>query len=100
MGRRLYFLEPLTDNNMDSIIAFKPQSTIGDYVSSIIADVEEDPEFPKDKARCLLNIHDALIFLYRLDVEKVLMKLIWKYANKPIMINGEPVVIGMDFKKV
>lgn len=99
MGRRLYFLEPLTDNNMDSIIAFKPQSTIGDYVSSIIADVEEDPEFPKDKARCLLNIHDALIFLYRLDVEKVLMKLIWKYANKPIMINGEPVVIGMDFKK-
>jgi hypothetical protein len=27
------------------------------------------------------------------------MKLIWKYANKPIMINGEPVVIGMDFKK-
>lgn len=99
MGRRLYFLEPLTDNNMDSIIAFKPQSTIGDYVSSIIADVEEDPEFPKDKARCILNIHDALIFLYRLDVEELMMKLIWKYANKPIIINGEPVVIGMDFKK-
>ena len=99
MGRRMYFLEPITENNMDSIIAFKPQSTIGDYVSSIIADVEEDPEFPKDAARCLLNIHDALIFLYRLDVEDVMMKLIWKYANKPININGEQVVIGMDFKK-
>ena len=99
MGRRLYFLEPLTDTNMDSIIAFRPQSTIGDYVSSIIADVEEDPAFPKDKARCLLNIHDALIFLYKLDVEDLMMKLIWKWANKPIMINGEPVVIGMDFKK-
>lgn len=99
MGRRLYFLEPLTDTNMDSIIAFRPQSTIGDYVSSIIADVEEDPEFPKDKARCLLNIHDALIFLYKLDVEEIMMKLIWKWANKPITINGEQVVIGMDFKK-
>lgn len=99
MGRRLYFLEPLTDTNMDSVVAFKPQSTIGDYVASIIADVEEDPEFPKDKARCLLNIHDALIFLYKLDVEDIMMKLIWKYANKPININGEDVVIGMDFKK-
>lgn len=99
MGRRLFFLEPLTDTNMDSIIAFKPQSTIGDYVASIIADVEEDPEFPKDKARCLLNIHDALIFLYKLDVEELMMKLIWKHANKPITINGEQVVIGMDFKK-
>ena len=99
MGRRLYFLEPLTDTNMDSIIAFKPQSTIGDYVASIIADVEEDPEFPKDKARCLLNIHDALIFLYKLDVEDLMMKLIWKWANKPLNINGEEVVIGMDFKK-
>lgn len=99
MGRRMYFLEPITENNMDSIIAFKPQSTIGDYVSSIIADVEEDPEFPKDAARCLLNIHDALIFLYRLDVEDIMMKLIWKHANKPININGEQVVIGMDFKK-
>ena len=38
MGRRMYFLEPITENNMDSIIAFKPQSTIGDYVASIIAD--------------------------------------------------------------
>ena len=101
MGRRLYFLEPLTDNNMDSVIAFKPQSTIGDYVSSIIADVEEDPEFPKDKARCILNIHDALIFLYKLepDVEKTMLRLIWKWANKPITINGQQVVIGMDFKK-
>ena len=99
MGRRLYFLEPITDNNMDSVIAFKPQSTIGDYVSSIIADVEDDPEFPKDKARCILNIHDALIFLYKLDVEELMMKLIWKWANKPLNINGEDVVIGMDFKK-
>lgn len=98
MGRRLYFLEPLNENNMDSIIAFKPQSTIGDYVSSIIADVEEDPEFPKDDARCLLNIHDALIFLYKLDKEELMKKLIWKHANKPLIINGEPVVIGMDFK--
>lgn len=99
MGRRLYFLEPLTDTNMDSIIAFIPQSTIGDYVSSIIYDVEEDLRFPKDKARCLLNIHDALIFLYKLDVEDLMMELIWKHANKPILINGEEVVIGMDFKK-
>lgn len=98
MGRRLYFLEPINENNTDSVIAFKPQSTIGDYVSSIIADVEEDPQFPSDKARCLLNIHDALVFLVHKDVEKLMLKLVWKWANKPININGQDVVIGMDFK--
>ena len=98
MGRRLFFLEAINENNLDSVIAFKPQSTIGDYVSSIIYDVEEDPEFPKDKARCLLNIHDALVFLVHNDVKDLMLKLVWKHANKPININGEDVVIGMDFK--
>lgn len=98
MGRRLYFLEAINENNLDSVIAFKPQSTIGDYVSSIIYDVEDDPEFPKDKARCLLNIHDALVFLVHKDVKDLMLKLVWKHANKPIKINGEDVVIGMDFK--
>lgn len=98
MGRRLFFLEAINENNLDSVIAFRPQSTIGDYVSSIIYDVEEDPEFPKDKARCLLNIHDALVFLVHNDVKDLMLKLVWKHANKPININGEDVVIGMDFK--
>lgn len=98
MGRRLFFLEAINENNLDSVIAFKPQSTIGDYVSSIIADVEEDPAFPKDKARCLLNIHDALVFLVHESVEDLMLKLVWKWANKPININGKEVVIGMDFK--
>ena len=98
MGRRLFFLETITENNLDSVIAFKPQSTIGDYVASIIYDVEEDPEFPKDKARCLLNIHDALVFLVHHDVKDLMLKLVWKHANKPININGEDVVVGMDFK--
>lgn len=98
MGRRLFFLETINENNLDSVIAFKPQSTIGDYVSSIIYDVEEDPKFPKDKARCLLNIHDALVFLVHKSVEKEMLALVWKWANKPININGQEVVIGMDFK--
>lgn len=98
LGRRLFFLEAINENNLDSVIAFKPQSTIGDYVSSIIYDVEEDPLFPKDKARCLLNIHDALIFIAHKDVKQLMLDLVWKYANKPINIHGEDVVIGMDFK--
>lgn len=98
MGRRLFFLEAINENNLDSVIAFRPQSTIGDYVASIIYDVEEDPEFPKDKARCLLNIHDALVFLVHKDVKDLMLKLVWKHAHKPIRINGEDVVVGMDFK--
>ena len=41
------------------------------------------------------------MFLYKLEpeVEKTMLRLILKWANKPITINGQQVVIGMDFKK-
>ena len=77
LGRRLIWLERLTEESFDSVIAFKPQSTIGDKVSSVIYECHDDPEWPED-ARMLLNVHDALIAIH-----------------KP----GEPVSILTDFKQ-
>jgi len=98
LGRRMIFLETLTDDSMDSVIAFGPQSTIGDKVSSIIYECEEDPDWPKEEARIWMNIHDALIALHKPEHGDVVRSIMQKYAHKPIIINGEPVTIFTDFK--
>jgi len=98
LGRRLIWLERLTEESFDSVIAFIPQSTIGDKVSSTIYLCHDDPEWPKD-ARMLLNIHDALIALHRPKDTEVVQAIMKKYAETPIMIRGEPVTIFTDFKQ-
>ncbi|MAG26357.1 hypothetical protein CMI47_12475 [Candidatus Pacearchaeota archaeon] len=98
LGRRLIWLERLTEESFDSVIAFVPQSTIGDKVSSVIYLCHEDSEWPQD-ARMLLNIHDALIAIHRPDDKAVVQRLMKKHAEAPIMIRGEPVVIFTDFKE-
>ena len=98
LGRRLLFLEPVTDENTDSVIAFVPQSTIGDKVSSVIYQAEDDPDWPHGEARIWVNIHDALIALHKPEHTDAVMSVMKKYAQQPIIINGEPVVIFTDFK--
>ena len=98
LGRRLIWLERLTEESFDSVIAFKPQSTIGDKVSSVIYLCHDDPEWPTD-ARMLLNIHDALIAIHRPADAKTVQRILKKHAEAPIMIRGEPVVIYTDLKQ-
>ena len=97
LGRRLIFLDRLTEDNMDSIIAFKPQSTIGDKVCSVIYQCEEDSLWPND-ARMWMNIHDALIALHRSEDKEIVKAIMKRHAESPIYIRGEPVSIGTDFK--
>ena len=97
-GRRMIWLERLTEESFDSVIAFKPQSTIGDKVSSVIYQCHDDPEWPTD-ARMLLNIHDALIAIHRPEDAETVQRLMKKHAESPIMIRGEPVVIYTDLKQ-
>lgn len=107
MGRRLKFLGRLPTPGaevgeeasvLESIIAFKPQSTIGDKVCETIYLCEDDPDWPKD-ARVVLNIHDALIALVPDDdeVATYVAKIMRKHAEAPILVNGTPVVIPADF---
>jgi hypothetical protein len=98
LGRRLIWLERLTEESYDSVIAFKPQSTIGDKVSSIIYLCHDDPDWPSD-ARMALNIHDALIAIHRPKDKAKVQATMKKHAEEPIMIRGTPVVIGTDFKE-
>ena len=98
MGRRMVFMERLdSDEALESVIAFVPQSTIGDKVSSVIYLAEEDPEWPDD-ARMLLNVHDALVALHRPDDGVRVRGIMKKYAEAPIMIRGEPVQIFTELK--
>ena len=97
MGRRMIFLERIHDDALDSIIAFIPQSTIGDKVSSVIYLCHEDEHWP-DSAHMTLNIHDALIAIHKVDDKDVVTSIMKKHAESPIIIRGNPVSIPTEFK--
>jgi len=98
LGRRMIWLERLTEESFDSVIAFRPQSTIGDKVSAVIYQCHDDPEWPTD-ARMLLNVHDALIAIHRPDDAGTVQRLMKKHAESPIIIRGIPVSILTDIKQ-
>jgi len=98
LGRRLIWLERLTEESFDSVIAFVPQSTIGDKVSSVIYECHEDKDWP-GTARMVLNVHDALIALHKPEDATTVQQLMKKHAESPIMIRGEPVTIFTDLKQ-
>jgi len=99
LGRRMIWLERLSEESFDSVVAFKPQSTIGDKVSSVIYQCHEDPEWPVERARMLLNIHDALIAIHLPEDTECVQSIMKKHAEAPIMIRGQSVSILTDFKQ-
>lgn len=96
-GRRFKIMERLTEDSMESIVAFKPQSTIGDLVCKVIYEAEDDPRWPSD-ARMVLNIHDALIALAPLDKLKTCLSIMKAYAERPILVKGRELIIPADCK--
>jgi DNA polymerase len=86
-GRRFIVLERITPEALESIVAFKPQSTLGDHVVRTIYRAQEDDRWPIN-ARMWLNIHDALICLAPDDKVKTCMAIMKKYAEEPINIIG------------
>lgn len=98
-GRRLIVLERITPEALESIVAFKPQSTLGDHVVDTITLCHEDPEWPTH-ARIILNIHDALIALAPLDKRMKCLQIMKRHAQRPIMIPGNdlPLIIPADCK--
>ena len=94
-GRRLIVLERITDESLESIIAFKPQSTNGDHVARVIYQCHSDHEWPQD-ACIVLNIHDALIALHRLHDGECVRKIMKRHAETPILINGESLIVPAE----
>lgn len=97
-GRRLIILERLTPEAMESIVAFKPQSTLGDHIVKVMYQCESDEAWPHD-ARMLLNVHDALIAIAPLGKIRKCLSIMKRYAEQPIIINGEELIIPADCKE-
>lgn len=101
-GRRFIVLERLSPEALESIVAFKPQSTLGDHVVRVIYQSHEDSAWPAD-ARMWLNIHDALIVLAPRHKVKHCLSIMKKYAEAPIMVTGmsgkmRPLIIPAETK--
>jgi len=96
MGRRQIWLGRLdSDDALDAVIAYVPQSTIGDKVSSVIYQCHDDPEWPTGAAVCL-NIHDALIAIAPLDQRMQVARIMKRHAQSSITVGGENVVIPAE----
>lgn len=91
LGRRWLLMERITNEALESIIAFKPQSTVGDWVSRVIYMSHDDPRWPSS-ARMALTVHDALICLAPLHLVEHCVSIALKYAGQeiqlPYKING------------
>jgi uracil-DNA glycosylase family 4 len=102
-GRRWQLLERLDPAIMPTLVAFYPQSTIGDKVSRIIYLCENDPDWPKGHARISLNIHDALVALHDLGCGEEVRAVMKRHAEEPLFIEGvdgmtRELVIECDLK--
>lgn len=104
LGRELPILERVDDSNIRNLIAFVPQSTIGDKVKSVWYKAHEDPEWDMSKMRIKLNIHDAVIGIATPDKVKTALRIARKYAEEPILIQDiykrkvEKLIIPADVK--
>lgn len=97
LGRRFILLERKTPKALDAIVAFKPQSTNGDHTARVIYLSECDDDW-HPSGRMLLNIHDANIAMVRKEHAMKSLAIMKKYAEKPLIINGEELIIPADLK--
>jgi len=87
LGRRLKVIQRIDDEVMESLIAFYPQSTIGDKVTRVWYKSEEDNEWPdKMYARVAIDVHDSLIAITTPKYAKTCMKIMKRHAEEPLMI--------------
>lgn len=102
-GRRWILLSRIdSDDALTPIIAFEPQSSIGDKVCEIIYLSHEDAEWPRSsrglEAAVTLNIHDALIALCRLEDMGRVAHVFAKHAAKPLIVRNTELVIPAEVK--
>ena len=97
-GRRLPLLGKLVDEEqLTPIIAFKPQSTIGDKVTMVMYQAQEDDKWPMH-AKILINRHDSLTALVPIPAAKTALSVMTRYAESPITVRGEPMIVPAEGK--
>lgn len=104
LGRELPILERIDPNNLGNLVAFVPQSTIGDKVKQLWYQLQEDDEWDNSKMRVKLNIHDALFGVATPDKAMKVLEIAQRYIEIPLLIQDmykrrvEPLILSADFK--
>ena len=107
LGRRLLIMGRLdSEAAFESVVAFVPQSTIGDKTKQVMRQSLHDKYWPKTnkggdvvyEAMCQINTHDGVTTMCKPQHVKIVQSIMKKYAESPIIIKQEPVVIPAAFK--
>lgn len=102
-GRRHKVIQRIDDEVLKSIVAFYPQSTVGDKITRVWYQAEEHDKWPMD-ARVCLDVHDNLVCLASPKTIKTALSILKKFAEEPIMIQdawhrkAEPLIIPAECK--
>lgn len=88
LGREFRVFQTIDEEVLRSVVAFYPQSTIGDKVTQVWYQSEEDDKWPRGKARIAIDVHDNLIGIATPDVAKRALSICKKYAESPILIKN------------
>lgn len=99
-GRRLVNIGRMDDEALKSIVAFRPQSTIGDHILRVWRKSQTDDSWPKQHARIMLNNHDALIAMVLIERAMDALRIMVKHAEEPIIVrpNLPPMIIPAEAK--
>ena len=87
MGRRFKVIQRIDDEVLKSIVAFYPQSTIGDKITRVWYQSESDDQWPED-ARICIDVHDCLVCIASHKTIKTALAIMKKYAEEPIPIRN------------
>jgi DNA polymerase I-like protein with 3'-5' exonuclease and polymerase domains len=92
LGRRWVLTEIISEKTLESIIAFVPQSTVGDHVVRAMYLIEDDPSWPVD-ARIALNTHDGLVAIAPVETLTQCAQIMKRHLETPIYVPGMPELI-------
>lgn len=87
LGRRFKVIQRIDDEVLRSIVAFYPQSTIGDKVTQVWYQSESDDDWPDD-ARIAIDVHDNLVCIASPRTIKTALAIMVKWAETPIPIKN------------
>ena len=87
LGRRFRVIQRIDDAVLESIVAFYPQSTIGDKITRVWYQSESDDDWPDD-ARVAIDVHDNLVCIASSRTIKTALSIMVKYAEEPIPIRN------------
>jgi len=105
LGRRFKIIQRIDDEALKSLIAYYPQSSLGDMIVRTWYQAQEDDRWPAyNQARVCLNVHDNLVALAMPKYAKTCLALLKHYAEQPLMIadvyghKPEPLIIPAETK--